>query len=138
MSRQSRGWPSLFIAAAVAALFLMPSAGEARGLGMARGRTKAIKVRLAKQINKRNMRHIGNKVKPSDIRIRTKRVSTPKGRRYIVGSSHRSVKWKLKSGILRGTARSMTPVVPNGGRHTSIRDFRITLMPRGGIKAKAR
>ena len=126
----------LFIAAAAAALFLLPSLGEARGFGLARGRTKAIKTQLARKINARNMMHVG-KIKATDLRIRTKRVKLPRGRRYIVGSQHRSVKWKLKTNIHRGTAKSFTPIVPNGGRHTSIGQFRITVQPRGGIRPPA-
>ncbi len=104
--------------------------GEARGFGLARGRTKAIKTHLAKKINARRMMHVP-RIRATDLRIRTRRVKTPAGRRYIVGSQHRSVKWKLKSNILRGTAKSYTPIVPNGGRHTSVGQFKITMMPRG-------
>lgn len=138
MIQQRRGRSVLFLAAAVAVMMLAPPAAEARGSFLAKGRTTAIKTHLAKQINKRNLMHVGNKVKPSDLRIRTKRISTPRGRPLIIGSAHRSVTWKLRTGILRGTARAMTPVVGRGGYHTSIRDFRITLVPRGGVKAKAR
>ena len=127
----------LFIAAAVAALFLIPTVSEARGFGLARGRTKAIKTQLARKINARNMMHVG-KIKATDLRIRTRRVKLPAGRRYIVGSQHRDVKWKLKSKILRGTAKSFTPIVPNGGRHTSIGQFRITVAPRSLTPPSAR
>ena len=126
----------LFIAAAAAALFLLPTLAEARGFGFARGRTKAIKTQLAKKINARRMMHVP-RIKPSDLRIRTRVAKTPPGRRYIIGSQHRNVKWKIKSNILRGTAKSFTPIVPNGGRHTSIGQFRITVAPRGGLKPPA-
>ena len=127
----------LFFAAAIAALFLIPSVGEARGFGLAQGRTRAIKVQLAKKINARRMMHVP-RIKATDLRIRTRRVKAPAGRRYIMGSQHRDVNWKLSSNILRGTAKSYTPIVPNGGRHTTLGQFRITVQPRGGLRPPAR
>ncbi len=126
----------LIVGAATALLLLGSSLAQARGLGMAKGRTHAIKTQIAKRLTHRKLMHVG-KVRPSDVRIRTRLIKPAKGQPTLIGSQARKVTWKLKSNILSGTAKSFTPVVPNGGRHTRLGSFLITKMPRGIAPTKA-
>lgn len=114
---------------AAAALLVLPTSGQARPGFLAKGRTKAIRTHIAGKLNKLNLMHVGNTIRSQDIRIRTRRVKEQR-----IGAQQRFVRWRHKTGIVAGTTRSLTPVVPNGGRHTTITRLKLTLVPRGGLR----
>lgn len=134
MSRAHAFAKSLTLGLFALGLLLAPTLADARGSSFNRGRATAIRAELAKEINSRNLMHV-KQVKPSQIRFTTKTVKAAPGKPMLVGSTQRTVTWKLKSGILRGTAVAHTPVVPNGGKHTKLSQFRITLMPKAAPPA---
>jgi len=114
---------------------LAPAVSEASGFGLAKGRTKAIRTQIAQKLNQKRLFNVP-RIKSSDVRIRTKRIKAPAGRRYIIGSQHHNVTWKVKTGIVAGKAKSYTPIVPNGGRHTRVGNLRILKMPRAALRLR--
>jgi hypothetical protein len=125
-------------AALAAALILAGSVPARADFSMSKGRTVAIRQQLAKRINKDNLMHVGQ-VRPQDLRIRTRSVQ-PTYRNMcgmmIIGADNRNVSWRHKTGILRGQAKAHTPVLGNGGRLTTISNFKYTLMPRSLPRAR--
>jgi hypothetical protein len=112
-----------------ALLLLLPALGQARTSFLAKGRTIAIRKQIAGKLNKLNLMHVGNRIRSQDIRIRTKIVKEQR-----IGAQQRTVKWRHKTGIVAGNTRSFTPIVPNGGRYTTVKDLNLTLVPRGGLR----
>ena len=115
---------------ALAAMVATPALSSAAGFTLGKGRTRAIRTAIAKQINTDNLMHVGNKIRSQDIRIRTKREKMGTGPVYCIGSDNRSVTWRHATNIVQGTAKSHTPVIPNGGKLTSISGFKYTSIPR--------
>lgn len=114
--------------ASIAAALLLPTIGQAQTSFLAKGRTKAIRTHVASSLNRMNLMHVGSRIRSQDVRIRTCRVTEQR-----IGAQQRTVKWRHKTGIVAGTTRAFTPIVPNGGRHTTITNLRLTLVPRGGL-----
>ena len=123
------------VLAAVALFGTFAGPAQAR---LSTGRTRAIRAGIARHVNQHPVAHVNwdigrgkvtRVVRPSEIRFRSKRLPA---RISVVGSAERAVTWRLKSGMLAGTAQAATPVLPNGGKLTRIDQVRYTVQPRSG------